>query len=53
MKISGNIKATLLHVGLATQRTEKNKDMRYKCYFHPEVNKAQDNYCQAQNVTIV
>ena len=53
MKISGNIKAMFLHVGLAMQRTEKTKDIRCKCYFHPEVNKAQDNYCQAQNVTIV
>ena len=53
MKISGNIKAKFLHVGLATLRTEKTTDVRRKCYFHPEVNKAQDNYCQAQDVTIV
>ena len=53
MKIYGNIKTKLLHVGLATLRTEKIKDVRYKCYFHPEVNKAQDNYCQAHDVTIL
>lgn len=53
MKISGNIKTKFLHVGLALLRTEKTKDVRHKYYFHPEVNKAQDNYCQAQDVTIV
>ena len=52
MKISGNIKTKFLHVGLATLRTEKTKDVWYKCYFHPEVNNPQENYCQAQDVTI-